>query len=160
MTRKEKQMKKKPSFLLGLMITVALATSCTVKTDNTELVDGRYRVTFDQADSTGWKAFLTLTVEHHKIAMVNFDYEGFGANEGKLKSGDKAYNEAMLSATGTNPLLYLNALEASLIESGDPDSVSVVSGATTSSNDFIQFAKEAIKAAKDGNHTPMILKQP
>lgn len=153
-------MKKKPSFLLGLIITVVLAASCMVKTDNRELIDGEYRVTFDQADSTGWKAFLTLSVEHHKIATVNFDYEGFGANEGKLKSGDKAYNEAMLSATGTNPELYLNALEASLKASGDPDSVSVVSGATTSSKDFIQFSKEAIKAAKEGNHNPLIIKQP
>lgn len=153
-------MKMKSSFLLALMIMIALTTSCGVDRGNSELIDGRYRITFDQADSTDWKAFLTLTVEQNKIAAVNFDYEGSGANEGKLKSEDEAYNEAMLSTTGTNPQRYLNSLEASLMASGDPDRVAVVSGATTSSNDFIQFAKEAIKAAKDGNQNPIIIKRP
>lgn len=152
-------MKKKLRFLLSMMIIIVLTTSCTVKSGN-ELIDGQYHVTFDQADSTGWKAFLTLTVEQNKIAAVNFDYEGVGANDGKLKSEDKAYNEAMLSSTGTNPQMYLSALESSLLKSGDPDRVSVVSGATTSSNDFIQFAKKAMKAAKEGDHNPIIIKQP
>jgi major membrane immunogen (membrane-anchored lipoprotein) len=153
-------MKKKASFLLAVMIMIALITACGSKTDNSDLIDGLYSVTFDKADSTDWKAFLILTVEQNKIADVNFDYEGIGTNEGKLKSEDEAYNEAMLSSTGTNPQMYLNALETSLMKSGDPESISVVSGATTSSNDFIQFAKEAIKAAKDGNHDPIVIKQP
>lgn len=139
---------------------IALTTACGSKTDNSDLIDGLYSVTFDKADSTDWKAFLILTVEQNKIADVNFDYEGFGVHEGKLKSEDEAYNEAMLSSTGTNPQMYLNTLETSLMKSGDPESISVVSGATTSSNDFIQFAKEAIKAAKDGNHDPIVIKQP
>jgi len=139
---------------------IALITACGSKTDNSDLIDGLYSVTFDKADSTDWKAFLILTVEQNKIADVNFDYEGFGVNEGKLKSEDEAYNEAMLSSTGTNPQMYLNALETSLMKSGDPESISVVSGATTSSNDFIHFSQEAIKAAKDGNHDPIVIKQP
>lgn len=153
-------MKKKPILLFSLMIMIALTTSCGAKTGSSELIDGIYSVTFDEADSTDWKAFLNLTVEQSKIAAVNFDYKGFGANEGKLKSEDEAYNEAMLSATGTNPQRYLNALETSLMKSGDPESVTVISGATTSSNDFFRFAIEAIKAAKDGNHNPIIIKQP
>ena len=153
-------MKKKPILLFSLMIMIALTTSCGAKTGSSELIDGIYSVTFDEADSTDWKAFLILTVEQSKIAAVNFDYKGFGANEGKLKSEDEAYNEAMLSATGTNPQRYLNALETSLMKSGDPESVTVISGATTSSSDFFRFAKEAIKAAKDGNYNPIIIKQP
>ncbi|MGB4589114.1 MAG: FMN-binding protein [Clostridiaceae bacterium] len=153
-------MKKKSSFFLAIMLMIALTSSCTPKTEENVLTNGLYSVTFDRADSTDWKAFLTLTVEQNKITAVNFDYEGFGPNEGKLKSEDEAYSEAMLSSTGTNPQMYLNVLETSLMKSGDPDSVSVVSGATTSSNDFIQFAKEAIKAAKSGNHNLIIIKQP
>jgi major membrane immunogen (membrane-anchored lipoprotein) len=153
-------MKKKPILLFSLMIMIALTTSCGAKSGSSELIDGIYSVTFDEADSTDWKAFFILTVEQSKIAAVNFDYKGFGANEGKLKSEDEAYNEAMLSATGTNPQRYLNSLEASLMKSGDPESVTVISGATTSSNDFFRFAKEAIKAAIDGNHNPIIIKQP
>lgn len=153
-------MKKKPIFLFAIMIMIALTASCGAKTGSRELIDGIYSVTFDQADSTDWKAFLILTVEQNKIASVNFDYEGFGANEGKLKSEDEAYNEAMLSATGTNPQMYLSALEASLMKSEDPENISVVSGATTSSNDFIRFAKEALKAAMDGNPNPIVMKQP
>lgn len=153
-------MKTKSSFLLGLIFMIVLATSCTVKTDSSEFIDGQYHVTFDEADATGWKAFLTLMVEQNKMIAVSFDYEGSGANEGRLKSGDKAYNEAMLNATGTNPQMYLNALETSLLASEDPDSVSIVSGATTSSKDFIRFAKEAIRAAKEGNSDPIIIKQP
>lgn len=160
MTRKEKQMKKKSSLLFALMLMIALTTSCRAKADNSKLIDGVYSVTFDEADSTDWKAFLTLTVEESKIVAVNFDYEGFGANEGKLKSEDAAYNEAMLSSTGTNPQMYLTSLETSLMASGDPDSVSAVSGATASSKGFIQFAKEALKSAKEGNHNPVIIKQP
>lgn len=53
---------KKPISLFALMIMIALTASCGAKTGSSELIDGVYSVTFDEADSTDWKAFLIGSV--------------------------------------------------------------------------------------------------
>lgn len=123
------------------------------------LKDGTYSVTFDEPDPTDWKAFMTMEVKDQKIISVNYDYEGTGANEGKIKSEDAAYNEAMFSIKGTKPLIYLPELEEALLEHQDPDKVDIVSGATTSSTDFRSFVKAALEASRKGNQKTVILPQ-
>lgn len=158
--RKEKVMRNRVHLLLAFFMLLLLLTACGNKTETPKFIAGTYKVTFDEPDPTNWRAYLILQISEDKITSAVFDYEGTGPNEGKKKSEDKAYNEAMLKTTGTNPVTYLNALTASLVASQDPDEVSLVSGATTSSNDFILFAKEALKSARSGDDQTIILSQP
>lgn len=129
------------------------------KSPDKPLQDGSYTVSFDEPDSTGWKAFMTLDITEGRIVSVHYDYEGTGENQGMLKSEDEAYNEAMLATKDTNPLLYLEELENALLLHQDPDQVDTVSGATTSSRDFRTFSTAALEAAREGNETPIILSQ-
>jgi len=153
-------MRNRLHILLAFFMVALLLTACGNKTETPKFVDGNYRVTFDEPDPTNWKAYLILEIREDKIVSAVFDYEGTGPNTGKKKSEDKAYNEAMLKTTGTSPVVYLKALTSSLVASQDPDEVSAVSGATTSSSDFILFAKEALKSAKSGDNPTIILSQP
>lgn len=152
-------MKKTITFFMSVIIVSILITSCSANTTSNNLQEGSYKVTYDEADSRDWKAFLTFDVKYGKIKNVNFDYNGVGPNEGKLKTEDEPYNEAMQSAANTNPKEYSKILADSFEESQDVTKIDAVSGATTSTNTFEEFAKEGIKAAKKGNTETVIVKQ-
>ncbi|HCW72745.1 MAG TPA: hypothetical protein DHM90_01935 [Clostridiaceae bacterium] len=140
------------------LITAGLVAGCSTPAPK-PLVDGTYSVMFDQPDSTNWKAFMTIEIADGRITDVNYDYEGTGDNEGKLKSEDAAYNEAMFATKGTKPTIYLDELEKSLLEHQDPDKVDTVSGATTSSKDFRTFVKAVLESAREGKKDPIIISQ-
>lgn len=152
-------MKKTITFFVSVLVMSILITGCSANTTSNNLKEGSYKVTYDEADSRDWKAFLTFDVKNGEIKNVNFDYEGVGPNEGKLKTEDEPYNEAMQSAANTNPKEYSKLLEDSLEESQDVTKIDAVSGATTSTNTFIEFAKEGIKAAKKGNTETVVVEQ-
>ena len=141
------------------LIMFSILTGCQ-NTVNKPLQDGLYSVTFDEPDSTNWKAFMTIEILDERIVSVNYDYEGTGENVGKLKSQDTAYNEAMLATKGTNPIIYIDQLEKALLVEQTPDKVDTVSGATTSSRDFRTFSSAILEAAKEGNEELIIIKQP
>ena len=123
------------------------------------LQDGSYKVTYDRPDARDWTAYLTFDVADGEITNVDFDYLGSGPNEGKKKTEDPAYNEAMLNTAGTNPMTYAPIFEESFQETGDPEQIDAVAGATTSYETIKHFAAEGIKAAQSG--TPeVILPQP
>ena len=145
--------------IIAAMMALTIFSGCS-NTAEKPLQDGTYFVTFDEPDSTSWKAFMTLEILDGSIAAVHYDYEGTGENQGKLKSEDVAYNEAMFATKGTNPVLYLEELENALLLHQDPDKVDSVSGATTSSRDFVTFSSAALEAARDGQEEPIIITQP
>lgn len=140
------------------LITASLMVGCS-SPEPEPLVDGSYSVMFDQPDSTDWKAFMTVEITDGQITDVQYDYEGTGDNEGKLKSEDAAYNEAMFATKGTKPTIYLDELEKALLEHQDPDKVETVSGATTSSKDFRTFVEAVLASAREGNEDPIIISQ-
>lgn len=151
-------MKKSTILMTAIALLTLLTTACTPKVLS-PLQDGSYSVTFDDFDSTGWKAFMVLEVENSTITHVEYDYIGTPENGGILKSQDLSYAEAMFSVAGTKPQLYISQLETDLIESQDPDKVDVVTGATTSTKDFKHFASIAIEASRKGDTTPIIVPQ-
>ncbi len=157
-TREECHLKKILRTSVLALITAGLFTGCSTPKPE-PLIDGTYSVMFDQPDSTDWKAFMTIEISGGTITEVNYDYEGTGENEGKLKSEDEAYNEAMFATKGTKPTIYLEELEKSLLEHQDPDKVDTVSGATTSSKDFRTFVEAVLKASREGNEAPIIISQ-
>lgn len=150
---------KTKQLLLLLPLSLFLAFSGCTDRAETPLQDGTYSVRFDEPDSTDWIAVMSLTIEDQKILSVDYDYEGTGANEGRLKSEDTAYNEAMFSTKGTKPTIYLQELEDALLLHQDPDKVDTVSGATTSSEDFRTFVIAALEAARQGKTEPIIIPQ-
>jgi len=151
---------RKPLQLLTVsIITISILAGCQNEIKE-PLQDGTYSVIFDEPDPTNWKAFMSLEINNGEIVSVDYDYEGTGENQGKLKSEDIAYNEAMLATKGTNPVIYLEKLENALLLHQNPDEVDTVSGATTSSKDFRTFSAALLEAAKEGNEDQIILKQP
>ena len=150
---------KKTLFSITLLTLLTLLFSACVSEPAAPLQNGSYSVTFDDFDSTGWKAYLILHVNDQKIENVEYDYIGSSANGGRLKSKDSSYAEAMLSVAGTKPELYIRQLVDSLVTHQDPDKIEVVSGATTSTKDFIRFAKLAIEAAQKGDTSPITVSQ-
>lgn len=150
-----KTLQKKISIII---IATSLTVGCSVS-DPEPLVDGTYTVTYDQPDSTNWKAFMTVEISDGVISDVHYDYQGTGENEGILKSEDAAYNEAMFATKGTKPTLYLDELEKALLQHQDPDKVETVSGATTTSKDFRTFVEAVMASAREGNTDPIIINQ-
>lgn len=150
---------KKIIFYITLLALLTLFLSACAVEPASPLQNGSYSVTFDDFDSTGWKAYLVLHVKNQKIENVEYDYIGSSANGGILKSEDSSYAEAMFSVAGTKPELYIRQLVESLLTHQDPDKIETVSGATTSTKDFKRFAELAIEAAKKGDTSPIIVSQ-
>lgn len=112
-----------------------------------ELKDGSYKLEEKNLDKNGWKVDFTLTVKDGEITESNYDYLN---KDGKLKSEDAGYQEAMKEKVGTGPADYIPALNEELVAKGDPAEVEVVTGATHSSESFKTYAQQLVDAAKEG----------
>ncbi|GIO39832.1 hypothetical protein J41TS12_46930 [Paenibacillus antibioticophila] len=104
-------------------------------------VDGSYKVEADAFDSHGWKPFIELVIKDHKIDSVNFDYVN---EEGAMKTESAEYKAAMEPQSGTYPEKYTAELEQQLIDKQSISDVDVITGATTSSNNFHALVKVAL----------------
>lgn len=155
-------MKKLSTLALLAALSIFIFAACSSKEPGTPasaLKEGSYKVTYDKPDARDWTAYLTFDVADGKITNVDFDYLGSGPNEGKKKTEDPAYNEAMMNTAGTNPATYAPIFEKSFQESQDPEKIEAVAGATTSYSSIKHFAAEGIKAAQAGTFE-VILPQP
>ncbi|KKD50304.1 extracellular electron transfer flavoprotein PplA [Listeria seeligeri] len=124
-------------------------TKKTAKTDGT-MTDGTYKLEEKNYDDKGWKAFMSIEVKDGKITKANYDYKN---EDGKLKSEDADYEKAMKEAEGTGPQEYLKQLSDSLVKNQSASTVEVVSGATHSSDAFINYANQLIQAAQKADTT-------
>ncbi|MBC2017339.1 extracellular electron transfer flavoprotein PplA [Listeria seeligeri] len=124
-------------------------TKKTAKTDGT-MTDGTYKLEEKNYDDKGWKAFMSIEVKDGKITKANYDYKN---EDGKLKSEDADYEKAMKEAQGTGPQEYLKQLSDSLVKNQSASTVEVVSGATHSSDAFINYANQLIQAAQKADTT-------
>lgn len=82
--------------------------------------DGTYQAIYDSFERNGWKPQLTLTVQCGRITGAEFDY--FDRN-GQMKTRNQAYAAQMKFVTGVAPA-----------------EVDTVTGATSTSNQFISLA--------------------
>lgn len=125
-----------------------------VKVAGADLKDGTYSLE-EAAESNGYKATFTMVVKDGKIAEGTvFDYVNA---EGKSKAEDKEYNESMKKIAGTNPEAFIPALNEALLESGSPDGVEVVTGATHSSMSFKNYAQQLVQAAQAGKTDKIVI---
>ena len=116
----------------------------------TGLQDGTYTLVEKNFDDNGWKVNFTIEVANGEITTSDFDY----VNEAGEKKSENDDYQAMMSAkteTGVGPQDFIPELNGQLVETQDPSSVEVVSGATSSSEGFVKYAEELVAAAEAGN---------
>jgi major membrane immunogen (membrane-anchored lipoprotein) len=115
-----------------------------------ELQDGTYTLVEKNFDTRGWKTEFSITVVDGKITESTFD----NVNEaGEKKSEDADYQTRMVETAGVGPADYFPALNNQLIETQDPEAVEVVTGATSSSDTFKEYAPMLVEAAEAGDTT-------
>ncbi|WP_125151948.1 FMN-binding protein [Clostridium rectalis] len=153
-------MKKISGIVLCIAMTMTLFAGCASSNDGNKgakdsketktitYKDGKYKASYDKADSHGWKAFVELEVKNGKISAVDFDYL---SKDNKRKTEDRNYNETMKkSKSKTSPKEFCPKLEKNLVEKQDLNKVDGVSGATSSVENFKALAKAALENASKG----------
>jgi len=112
------------------------------------LQDGTYSLTELDFDKNGWKATFEITVSGGKITASKFDYVNA---DGALKSENDDYQKMMSEKVGVGPKDFIPALNDQLVKTQSAGSVEVVTGATHSSESFINYAQQLIQAAQKGD---------
>lgn len=144
---------------LGLSLSSALllAACGTDDTDTTDDVeqeegygyeDGTYRLEEQNFGETGWKESLELIVEDGQIQEANWSSVDENGNE---KIEDENYQESMSNVAGVGPQDYIPELEGQIIETQDAETIEVVTGATSTSEKFQDYAQQLVAAAEEGN---------
>ena len=138
----------KRKFFAIILSTLVATSFISCGTSNTsKLKDGSYSVETAKADDHGYKAKLSITVSDGKITEAN--YNEFNAETNALKREDKDYNEKMKGVSGVGPEEFEPQLEKSLIDKQSSE-IDVVTGATSSSEQFKKLAAEVLKNAEEG----------
>lgn len=129
------------------------ATSEVASTESSEaevnlgLKDGEYKLE-EKNYSNGYRVVFTMTVEDGKIAKSDYDY----VNEaGDSKKDDTEYETKMKDKTGVGPSEFIPKLNEEFVKAQNPGSVEVVTGATHSSDAFINYAQQLVQAAQAGD---------
>lgn len=122
---------------------------------NGTLVDGTYTAEGAEADERGWKITHTIVVKDAKVVESKFDYINA---EGQLKGESAEYNTNMKDKVGVSHAEAIEKLNAGVVATPGLENIEVVSGATTTSNDFKKSIAELIAAAKEGKTETIIIK--
>jgi FMN-binding domain. len=116
------------------------------------LQDGIYSLNETNFDENGWKVRFEMTVKDGKITKSDFNF----INEaGTLKTEDDDYETRMKEKVGVGPKEFIPELNEDLVEEQDAKAVDIVTGATHSSEKFINYAQQLIQASQAGDTTPI-----
>lgn len=130
-------------FIVGTLITTTLLSGCSQsQKDKENIADaqaGNVVEVEGAADQYGWMPQMRLTFDGETLTEVYFEYIN---GEASKKSQDEEYNANMESKTGISVKDAMEILRQQLIEKQSPDAVEVVTGATQTSTEFIDMAKE------------------
>lgn len=107
-----------------------------------------YRIEDLNHSGTGWKEALEITVADGEITDANWESVD---EDGNKKIEDDEYHDAMETAVGVGPQEFIPSLEDSLMDVQDPSEVEAVSGATSTSDKFKDYAQQLVDAAEAGN---------
>lgn len=108
--------------------------------DESAWQDGTYDAQSDP-DERGWMSQIQITVENGSISEVDFDEVN---KEGASKTEDEEYGQNMEAETGVTPSEAHEQLEQQLIDTQNIDEVDVVTGATSTTEQFKELAEEAL----------------
>lgn len=106
--------------------------------------DGDYKAKGDM-DEMFWTPSVEITVKDNKIATVKYDE--ISSKVFKYKSLDKAYIARFKQLKKVDETAAFAALQKSLVDKQDPAKVDTMTGATSSSKNFIEVAAKAIEKA-------------
>lgn len=98
--------------------------------------------------SHGWKEYVCILVKDNQIVSVEFNAKD---QNGYVKAWDNAYMQNMYLVNGTYPNEYTRYYAAELLERQDDSGVDILSGATSSGNNFNRLSAAAIQQAFKGN---------
>lgn len=124
------------------------------KVAGADLQDGTYTLEETDLDENGWKVFMEITVEDGKIVSSNYNYENA---DGELKTDDESYQEMMKDKTGVGPQEFVKQLNDNLVATQDAQLVDIVTGATHSSEAFLNYAQQLIQAAQSGDTETIVI---
>lgn len=113
-----------------------------------DLQDGTYKLVEKNADDYGWKAEFTMTVKDGKITESDFDYLN---DKGDRKSENDDYEKSMKDkGSKTGPKEFIPELNDEFVSAQNAGSVEVVTGATSTSDVFKNYAQQLVQAAQAG----------
>ncbi len=139
-------MKKK--LIVAVLFIVLLLNGC-----GSKMKDGFY--TAEMSDySHGWKEYLCIMVKNDKIVYAEFNAKD---PSGYIKAWDNAYMQNMAAVQDTYPNKYTRDYVAQLIDTQNPDSVDVVTGASSSGANFSKLSVAVINQAVKGDSSTIIV---
>ena len=140
--------------LAGLTLSSALLLAACGSDDAADtpaeggLQDGTYSLEELNFGETGWKESLEIIVADGEITDASFS----SLDEmGNSKIDSDEYQEAMSNVVEVGPQDFIPTLEESLVDTQNPDDVEVVTGATSTSEKFKDYADQLVAAAEEGN---------
>lgn len=142
--------KKHISLLLITSLLLMLLTGCSV---GNKMKDGYY--TAEMSDfSHGWKEYVCILVKNDKIVSAEFNAK---SESGFIKAWDNEYMRNMGTISGTYPNKYTREYVQQLIEEQKDIEVDMVTGASSSGNNFEKLTAAVIEQAKKGDSTTTIV---
>ena len=140
--------------LAGLTLSSALLLAACGSDDAADtpaeggLQDGTYALEELNFGETGWKESLEIIVADGEITDASFS----SLDEmGNSKIDSDEYQEAMSNVVEVGPQDFIPTLEESLVDVQNPADVEVVTGATSTSEKFKDYADQLVAAAEEGN---------
>ncbi|MFP4364804.1 MAG: FMN-binding protein [Spirochaetia bacterium] len=104
-------------------------------------MDSTYSASAREPDPWGWYGRIIIVIQDSIIVSVRYDEVN---QEGDLKRTDKEFSRDMFEATGLIPETVCSRLEHELERLQTPSTIDAVSGATVTSQRFVQLAEEAL----------------
>ena len=139
--------------LAGLTLSSALLLAACGSDDAADtageggLQDGTYSLEELNFGETGWKESLEIIVADGEITDASFS----SLDEmGNSKIDSDEYQEAMSNVVEVGPQDFIPTLEESLVDVQNPADVEVVTGATSTSEKFKDYADQLVAAAEEG----------
>lgn len=134
--------------LSSALLLAACGSESATETTEGGLQDGTYSLEELNFGGTGWKESLEIVVDGGEITDATYTSLD---EEGNDKLEDEGYQETMSGVTGVGPQDFIPELEDSLVDTQNPADVEVVTGATSTSEKFKDYAQQLVDAAEEGN---------
>ncbi|MDO4168006.1 MAG: FMN-binding protein [Eubacteriales bacterium] len=137
-------MKKLIQILTTTLLLSLLLCGCST---SHKMKDGYY--TAEMSDfSHGWKEYVCILVKNDKIVSAEFNAKD---PSGFIKAWDNEYMRNMSTIQSTYPNKYTREYVKQLMEGQKNTEVDIVSGATSSGNNFEKLIAAVIKQAQKGD---------
>ncbi|MBO5484999.1 MAG: FMN-binding protein [Lachnospiraceae bacterium] len=142
--------KKKTILFLTAVLSLLLLSGCSI---GNKMKDGYY--TAEMSDfSHGWKEYVCILVKNDKIVSAEFNAKD---ESGFIKAWDNEYMRNMGAVNGTYPNKYTREYVQQLMEGQKGTKVDMVTGATSSGENFEKLISAVIKQAEKGNSAAAIV---